>query len=45
MSFLQSPWSGIPLCVGFVYIFVRGLLGVLYEIASWAVVKLNGPGQ
>jgi hypothetical protein len=42
MSFLQSPLS-IPLCIVFVYIFIRGLLGIFYEVASWTVKILNGP--
>jgi len=24
-------------CVGLAYIFVRGLMGVMYEVASWIV--------
>jgi len=44
MSFLQSPWS-IPLSIVFVYIFVRGILGVMYETADWAIRVLDGPRQ
>ena len=28
-------------CIGIVYIFMRGLLGVFYEIASWAVKVID----
>jgi hypothetical protein len=33
----------LGLCIVIAYIFVRGLLGVMYEIASWAVTKFDGP--
>ena len=28
-------------CTGFAYIFMRGLLGVFYEVASWVVTVLD----
>ncbi len=28
-------------CIGISYFFMRGLLGVLYEIADWTVKKLD----
>ena len=28
-------------CVGLAYIFVRGLLGIMYEVASWMVKVLD----
>jgi len=28
-------------CVGLAYIFIRGLLGVFYEVASWVVKVLD----
>ncbi len=34
---------GLWICIVFAYFFMRGLLGIFYDIASWAVVKLDGP--
>jgi hypothetical protein len=34
---------GLCICTGISYIFMRGFLGVTYELANWAVTKLNGP--
>jgi len=28
-------------CIGFTYVFMRGLLGVFYEVAGWAVKVLD----
>ena len=28
-------------CTGFAYIFMRGLLGVFYEVTSWVVTVLD----
>jgi len=33
----------LGLCLVVAYIFMRGLLGVSYEAASWAVKKFDGP--
>ncbi len=35
---------GLWICIVLAYFFMRGLLGISYEIASWAVAKLDGPG-
>jgi len=45
MNFHQilRSFRELLLCIGVAYIFMRGLLGVFYEVASWVVKKLDGP--
>ena len=40
MSFLHS-FLLLLACIGLAFIFFRGLLGVMYEIADWTVKKLD----
>ena len=36
-----SGLSTLGLCLGVAYIFMRGLLGVFYEVATWVVHVLD----
>ncbi len=44
-SFLHDHLSllgNLGLCVAVAYFFMRGLLGVSYEVANWVFKKLDG---
>ncbi len=43
MIFLLQSAVVLGICLLVAYIFVRGLLGVMYELASLIVRILNGP--